>query len=583
MTSDTNPDGIPPPARDIESLAGVLDEAARHRRHYPMATAGREALGLPVGGELPVGLPMPERAVLWALDYHVETVDAQGQRRVRLAPAHESDDGSSDPPSVARVDIEVVEVWRALLDLVNEPAARARLHHLLFERGGPEVMRHGSAGAEAYFAAAAVCERPMDAVQDLTAATRLARAVGHPDLLQNSLEQMADLTERLLGEVEPPAGPVIAALRYMVGEPGCPDRVDDLLDRASTSWPDPNRTDRVLAVLLDRCATPDDRTAVWRRRVAVFTADADAATSKIMRATRLQQALQRADRSGDRELRRETAALLQTVRHDELEMMTFTATSRRYDEEFEQLVDFVIGGQDWQRALITFAMCGPLTADPDRNRERIRAQHAEFPLAAYFPTELLGPDGLPSYQGTSEQDRFDVDLTQWEAELITQWARVLGPALHAIPERHGLPSLEELVGFLLQWPGLEPVVAAAVARSLLRYWTGDSEGAAYTIVPRIEAIARTLTLGTERGMYRLQHEHVPGQFPPLGTLLPILQEEGVIDEAHLRFLAALLRHPAGLNLRNHMLHGFVGDVGGTVTAVLLHAALYLGSRGGDAP
>lgn len=76
-------------------------------------------------------------------------------------------------------------------------------------------------------------------------------------------------------------------------------------------------------------------------------------------------------------------------------------------------------------------------------------------------------------------------------------------------------------------------------------------------------------------MYRLQREHKPGQYAGLGQLLPILQEEYDLDESRSRFLSALLRHPAGLNLRNQMLHGFVGDPGPGVAATLLHAALSL--------
>lgn len=80
-------------------------------------------------------------------------------------------------------------------------------------------------------------------------------------------------------------------------------------------------------------------------------------------------------------------------------------------------------------------------------------------------------------------------------------------------------------------------------------------------------------LSTDRGVYRLQRQHIPGQYAGLGQLLPIVQEEYGLDESRTRFLSALLRHPAGLNLRNQMLHGFVGDLGPGFAAVLLHATL----------
>jgi hypothetical protein len=81
---------------------------------YLMVLEAREALGLSLIEGLPDELPWPERATVWALEYHVETVDGQGRRRVRLAPAHEHDEGA-DPPAPGDVPEPVAEVWQALL------------------------------------------------------------------------------------------------------------------------------------------------------------------------------------------------------------------------------------------------------------------------------------------------------------------------------------------------------------------------------------------------------------------------------------------------------------------------------------
>lgn len=560
------------PVRDLLWLAGVLDRASQQSSRYLMAMAGRDSLGLSVMEGLPEDLTVPERAAVWALEYHVETVDAEGNRRVRLAPAHEHDDGS-DPPRVRDVPVTIIDAWRALLALVTEAPARARLRHLLFEYGGPGAVEQARAAVSDYLRSAEDWQRGLDAVQDLTAATRLARAVGSKELAQESLELMADLVGRHLSADDPPAGIVLRALRHLVGEPGCPERVDDLLERATEAWPDGRRRDGALALILDRCADDAARADVWRRRVSAYSEEAESASSKIMRAVRLQQALGLAEASGDPQLRREAAAALQTVRHDDLEMISFSATSRRYEEEFERLVESVSAGADWRQSLVRFATFGPLSGDTDRNREVIRERHREHPLAALFPAQLLGPDGLPAYSGITEEDRFDVDLVQWETELIGQWIPVLTAALHEIPRRHGLPTLVEITSFLGEWPAVEGPVGPAIARSLLRFWAGDSEGASYTIVPRLETLARALVLSTDRGVYRLQRQHIPGQYAGLGQLLPIVQEEYGLDESRTRFLSALLRHPAGLNLRNQMLHGFVGDLGPGFAAVLLHATL----------
>jgi hypothetical protein len=573
MATD-DPDTAPDQVRDLPWLAHVLDEASRHRSHHRMAVAGRELLGLALLDEFPDDLPVEERAVAWALEYHVESVDGEGRRRIRLASKFEHDDGS-DPPAVADAPEEVVSVWRALLDLVKEPPARARLHHLLFERGRPEAFRHARSAAEAYLASAEHQDRGLDAVEDLVAATRLGRAISDSALTTESLDRAANLAEQHLAADEPPAGIVIRALRHLVGEPDCPDRVDALLARAAEAWPDANRRDQVLAIMLKRCDDAPSRADVWRRRVAAFSEEAEAATSTIMRAFRLQQALRLAERSGDVELRREAASRLQAIRHEALEMMTFKASSHRYEEEFERLVEEASKGADWRQALITFATLGPISGDVEQNRALIEERHRQHPLANLFPVDLRSPEGLPIFTGTSEEDRFDLDLTMWETELVGYWLPILVAGLHAIPERHGLPTLEEISTFLMQWPAVHGAVGPAIARALLRYWTGDAEGAAYTIAPRIEALVRSLVLQRDRGVFRLQRDHKPGQYPGLGHLLPILVDEYALPESVARFLDAVVCHPGGLNVRNLMLHGYVDDLGPGIAALLIHTALGL--------
>lgn len=237
--------------RDLSWLAAVMDRASQERSKYMMAMEARGALGLSLLEGLPDDLAWPERATMWALEYHVETIDDQGRRRVRLASAHEHDDGA-DPPAPSAVPEPVVAVWHALLGLVTQPPAMARLHHLLFERGGPTRREHARAAAVAYIAAAQSWERGLDAVQDLSAATRLARAVGDRDLMAEALAAMSALVARRLGEDDPPAGIVMRALRHLVGERDCPPEVDELLERAAAAWPDANRKDGAFALMLER-------------------------------------------------------------------------------------------------------------------------------------------------------------------------------------------------------------------------------------------------------------------------------------------------------------------------------------------
>lgn len=163
-------------------------------------------------------------------------------------------------------------------------------------------------------------------------------------------------------------------------------------------------------------------------------------------------------------------------------MIRFTASSRRYEEEFDHLVDALIVGNDWRHALITFATFGPISGDVDTNRRKVENDHRIAPLASLLPVQLVTPEGLPFFTGSDEQMRFDVDLVTWERQLIEQHLRALTVALHEVPARHRLPTQQNLTTFLDSWPGVFGT-GATLADALLRYWAGDPNGAAFTIAP----------------------------------------------------------------------------------------------------
>lgn len=571
MTADQATDE--PDERDLRRCAAALDTASSAASHYELSLLLRTELGMQPGGEIPGSLPTAERATLLAYEYFVETTDDSGRRRISLIPRHQFG-GDTEPPAVRDTDQAIVDVWAALAGVVTMPAARARLHHLLFQRGGRDAVAHAHAATDAYIDAAADWTRPMDAVNDLAAATRLARAVGDTARVTRSLELMADLAVQQLDADEPLAGVILRALGHLVGEEGCPARVDELLERAADAWLDGHRRDGAYALMLKRCTDDAARAAVWERRVQAHIDHADAESSSLMRSVRQQQALATAEASNIRALRDRAAALLQAVRGADREMIRFKASSRQYEEEFENLVDSLVDGDTWHAALITFGTFGPITGDVGTNHRKIENDHRIAPFASLLPVQLVTPEGLPFFAGSDEDTRFDLDLVTWEQQLIEQWLRPLSAALHEIPARHTLPTRHTLTAFLDTWPGAFGN-GATLADALIRYWAGDANGAAFIVVPAIEAVARYLVLATDTGIYRLQKNETPGQFPGLGVLLPLLTELYQLPESRSRFLAALLTHPGGLNLRNRMAHGYIGRVGPPIAAVLIHAALSL--------
>jgi hypothetical protein len=140
-----------------------------------------------------------------------------------------------------------------------------------------------------------------------------------------------------------------------------------------------------------------------------------------------------------------------------------------------------------------------------------------------------------------------------------------------------MPTAEDVYAFLSNWPGLSQTTTDVTTIALLRLWSGDSDATTYTALPQIEATSRYLVMSVNRGIFRAQQQHTPGQTLGLGALLPILVETHDFSEDWNRLYSAALVHPAGLNLRNRLLHGSGGRTGADTAALVLHLLLHLGT------
>jgi hypothetical protein len=146
-------------------------------------------------------------------------------------------------------------------------------------------------------------------------------------------------------------------------------------------------------------------------------------------------------------------------------------------------------------------------------------------------------------------------------------------ALRGIWAKWGPIPVDELAQFLGERNHVRPPVAAAIARSFIRFFEGDAEGAVYTAVPKIETLTRELVVALDLPTYQTQRVTRPGQYPGLGALLPSLKD--AIPESWWRYLNSYIASPLGDNVRNEVLHGFVDEFSETTAALVLIAALYL--------
>lgn len=532
-----------------------------------MAYAIREEVGVMLFGDLPDDATLELKATCWVFDY---MVDCAG-KGARLVPRVESDD--PDPPPINSIGEDVRQVWRDLLDLVEAAPGRARLAHALFQCGGAEGLANARVAVDNYIDAATNWNRAADSDEYLRIAARLARIIVDNNAIQQALSQLLDGAEAAL-EAQPSEGPgyVLRPLDYAVSDPDCPARVDDLLDQAAAKLADARDRDRALQLVFRRCTDDECRNKVWERRVHNYLTAAEAA-SGIIQLVHRQDALKVAEKSRIRELKGRAAAALQSTRHEDLELVRIETSAALYLELFDQTRDQMSSGATWQEALLSFAKYGPLSGNYEQNCETVERNRSAAPLASLFRDTVLGPDGLPIYEAISPEDRFDGDLTKWEAHHINGNLRPLAAALHSIPERFGMPEQEALVDFLSQWPSTNPYVIQAVTLALQRYWCGDYEGTVYTATPWIENAIRQVILNANLGIYMLQNIRKPGQYPGLGAMIDLLSGAFTLSHSRYRFLKATLTHPLGFNLRNQLAHGIGLFNSSQAAALVMHTLL----------
>jgi hypothetical protein len=560
----------PTSARDTAWYAAAIDRAAAEESVYSMAHAIREGVGVPLFGDLPADATAELKAVCWVFDY---VVDFDG-RNARLMPRVESsDDAKADPPPIRSVDAGVRQIWRDLLELVQTAPARARIAHALFHCGRSAGLENARTAVTNYIAAAEHWNRPFDSDEYLRITARLARIIGDTPTSEQAMGRLLDgAEEALANEPSDKPGFVLRPLGYVVNEPDCPARTDDLLDQAAVKLASPGDRERALSLIFQRCTDNECRNQVWQRRVDNYLTAAEN-ESGIRQMILRHDALKVAEASTLSELKERAASALQATRHADLEMVRVGTCAAMYQELFDQTQDQMSSGTTWQEALHSFARCGPLSGDYTQNCAAVEQFRTAAPLLALFPDKILGPDGLPIYEATSPEARFDGDLTKWEAQLISGNLLPLSAALDSIPERFGIPEQAAIAAFLSQWPSVNQDTVRAATIALQRFWSGDYEGAAYAATPWIENAIRQVILDANQGIYMLQRIRKPGQYPGLGAMIDLLPDGFTVSQSRFRFLKATLTHPLGFNLRNQLSHGMLLYNTSPAAALVLHILL----------
>ncbi|WP_253851507.1 DUF4209 domain-containing protein [Actinosynnema pretiosum] len=560
----------------IEHVARLVDQAASGADDVPdvhdaLETALAEFI---VAERAAADQPSPALWTIWAFAFHLKSNEKNEERFV---PFMTFSDGHSTSPFLENLPEACVQWWADLVEVVTSDFAIARLQHLLVER------RHGNVGdrarraAEAYLGLAVAPD--IGAVTTVKTAVDLAARTGQTKLVEAAIDRAADLGAQALAQDRPWLGIVLGFIDVLVDRKATVHDVEGMLARARTLFRDhPHQEDKVVQVQLARAkGDPDTRRQLCTERVELWLAAGEAADPPA-RVMYLQQAVEHARAAGDRELVERATVRLQSMRLQSMGFATFSAEVARPTGRLERMLRPITDAADWRDALKHFAILGPPTGDVQWN-QRNRAEAArQFVFSQLFDPVLLGSDHLPRFKATTPEERTEYHLVRHELHNLQMYSPVVLEALVRVIARHPIPTVDELTEHFCANPVIPLELGAGIGRAFARFWAGDSEGAAFTITPRIEALARNLLITCDEGIYRIQREQTPGQYPGLRFLLDKLLDRGLDPSWH-RFILVLCAHVMGMNLRNELAHGFVDHCDDGLTALLLQAAAYLASLG----
>lgn len=563
---------VPDQPVTVADVARVLDACAgAHRSWMRMLLELSTRTGASPFADSGV-MPPVLRAASDAVHYHVR-FDEDGRRRVLLVPGSESA-GETWPLSVEKAPPEHLTSWSELADAVADDALRARFRHVLFQAKLGRAHEHARAAAEHYLAAARSGNwTESDALNSAYAALRLAAAVGDPARVAEAAHVMKELVKSSSLANKP--GISKKGMVQLARENILPFDFDELVNQVLPRL-DASLADQVLAAATER-ARPEERPVLWRRRVDIAVKDAESASDTLVRVSKLTRALRIAERSGLADVRRNVASRLQQAGRTPPSMMRFSMINRWHTDELELRARSIIGDKGLADGLERWAHSWPATGRAAENRRATEERLAGSILWALLPQQVIGHDHLPRFSGTTEEERLELELVQSEAQMLAIGQPLLAEALRLLGDGNSLPGRAALFGYLKTWPGFDHNTALMASSALLRYWVGDYDGSFYIGLPLIEATMRGLVVAAEEGVYRLQENQKPGQYPGVGALLDPLARLYDLDEDWKRYMYVAVVHPTGLNLRNYGAHGFMATIHPEIAAVIIHLLMHLGT------
>jgi hypothetical protein len=522
-------------------------------------------------GQDPIG------ALIGAFNYDLvgsRNKDRRQQHGV-FAPMIEWDRGQFPPP-LGEVDEDTLMVWAEVADRIEAPLVVSRLNDLLWERKfGARPDERARSALDAYLAMRD-SDEPMVGPDALIRALELARSLGDNARVAEIGTLIIEHVEASIGRESWEPGAVLvlieALLELRVGER--PDELFALLDQVKRRYDSDPYIVQSAAELQGR-VQPDDQEQdrVLHAEVVARFRQAAGEASGILRVAHLRHALELAREHGLREEMTELRVELQEVSPDELDLKEVSAEIALPKEDIERLIEHVAGGKDWSDCLERFAVSyGPPSGHHERNVELIQELKRRSPLLFIIPSVQFGPEGTVVRELRTEEEHLEGALAQHERDSITIWSIIAANALGKIQENHGEPNEEDLAAFF-ETSLIPADLANRLAHGVVLFARGDYDDSAHALAPRVERAVREVCRRAGLVVAKEPIGSDPGGVRPLGHLLQTL--EGILDDSWRRYLVNTLTEPLGVNLRNRIGHGLIGEAKPYDSALLIHVAAFL--------
>ncbi|KAA1399655.1 hypothetical protein [Aeromicrobium ginsengisoli] len=486
------------------------------------------------------------------------------------------------PLALKRVPVEDLDVWRRIAKDVTHPAAKAHFYDLLFKKGGPRALNDAVEAVHAYMEVAKVDHYEVQVGEEeerqfkwaahnrnmaMGRALSLRHVVAKDSASAALVEEVQGLAlrciNRILLDPSPHIGDLLMLVRLLTRgrrtlAPQQSEALKVAIEQALHKHQDRDHViDDLVAQLI--LLEPSRADELNRVRVQARLTIAESQPHASVKMIHLERAATLARNHQFRDLHDEAIKQMQRISPEDLGFQTFSSEAPLQAEVLAAEIQRVSEGADWRDSLTSWLQTGSPSGNAESNREGAEAL-AQVSLVSQLgmPSIVYGRDGLPRWTASTDDERRQHELARHEMFAVNFNGLVLAEGLDAIGKKYATPNVEDLT-LLLSHDGAGDVALAGMfARALLRYWSGDFEGALMTAALRVETGARHLAVALDEAAYVTSRQTAPAVYLGIAPLIDLLEKHG-LDEDWKRFLLTYFVSPEGRSLRHDLAHGFGPD------------------------